>query len=122
MLFELRQYRIKPGRQADWVEFMENVIIPFQQSKGMVILGSFTQEDDETVYVWIRRLIDEAEREAQYEAVYQSDEWTNEIGPRDPGHDGARGHRRPPPQPHAPLRPPVGGVRAGGRCRQLCFQ
>ena len=84
MLFELRQYRIKPGRQAAWVEFMEDTIIPFQQSKGMVILGSFTDEEDETVYIWVRRFRDEAEREAQYEAVYQSDEWTNEIGPRIP--------------------------------------
>ena len=104
MLFELRQYRIKPGQQARWVEFMENIIIPFQQSKGMVILGSFIDEEDETVYIWIRRFRDEAEREAQYEAVYQSDEWTNEIGPQIPGHDGARGHRRPPPQRHPPLR------------------
>lgn len=84
MLFELRQYRIKPGRQADWVDFMENVIIPFQASKGMVILGSFTDEEDETVYIWMRRFRDEAEREAQYEAVYQSDEWKNDIGPRIP--------------------------------------
>ena len=84
MLFELRQYRIKPGRQAAWVEFMETVIIPFQQSKGMVILGSFTDEADETVYIWLRRFRDEAEREAQYETVYQSDEWKNDIAPRIP--------------------------------------
>ena len=84
MLFELRQYRIKPGAQAAWVEFMENTIIPFQQSKGMVILGSFTDEEDETVYIWVRRFRDEAEREAQYEAVYQSDEWKDEIGPQIP--------------------------------------
>ena len=105
MLFELRQYRIKPGRQADWVEFMEDVIIPFQQSKGMVILGSFTQEDDETVYVWIRRFIDEAEREAQYEAVYQSEEWTNDIGPRIPDMMEREGIvvRRLNPTPHSAL-------------------
>lgn len=84
MLIELRQYRIRLGRQADWVKFMEETIIPFQAAKGMVILGSFTDEEDETVYVWMRRFRDEAEREAQYEAVYQSDEWKNDIGPRIP--------------------------------------
>ncbi len=84
MLFELRQYRIRPGQQARWVEFMEDVIIPFQASKGMVILGSFTDETDESVYFWIRRFRDEAEREAQYEIVYQSDEWINEIAPQIP--------------------------------------
>ena len=84
MLIELRQYRIKPGRRADWVAFMEETIIPFQTSKGMVILGSFTDEEDETVYIWMRRFRDEAEREAQYEAVYQSDEWKDGIAPRIP--------------------------------------
>ncbi len=105
MLFELRQYRIKPGRQADWVEFMENVIIPFQASKGMVILGSFTDEADESAYFWIRRFRDEAEREAQYEAVYQSDEWKNDIGPRIPDMMEREGVvvRRLQPTPHSAL-------------------
>jgi hypothetical protein len=81
MLFELRQYGIRPGKQAEWVKYMEEVIIPFQVSKGMVIAGSFTGEGDESVYVWIRRFADEAERERLYKAVYESDEWRNVIGP-----------------------------------------
>ena len=84
MIFELRQYTIRPGKQAQWVDFMEQVIIPFQASKGMVILGSFVDESDESVYIWVRRFRDDAEREAQYEAVYQSDHWKNEIGPKIP--------------------------------------
>ena len=105
MLFELRQYEIKPGQQAKWVSFMEEVIIPFQASKGMVILGSFTEETDESVYVWIRRFRDEAEREAQYEAVYQSDEWKNEIGPQIPEMMNREGIvvRRLIPTPHSAL-------------------
>ena len=81
MLYELRQYWTHPGRRDDWVTFMEDVIIPFQVSKGMVIVGSFVQEDDPDAYVWLRRFDDEAQREALYEAVYQSDEWVNEIAP-----------------------------------------
>jgi hypothetical protein len=45
MFFELRQYRAKPGQRANWVKFMEEVIIPFQVSKGMVILGSFVGQE-----------------------------------------------------------------------------
>ena len=41
MFFELRQYRMRPGHEENWVKYMEEVIIPFQISKGMVILGSF---------------------------------------------------------------------------------
>ena len=82
MFYELRQYRINPGRMDEWVEFMENDIIPFQVSRGMVITGSWRGEEDETVYVWMRRFDSEAERERLYEAVYQSDYWKNDVAPR----------------------------------------
>ncbi len=82
MFFELRQYSILPGKKNEWVQLMETEIIPFQQSKGMVILGSFTGEDDESVYVWIRRFDSEQERETLYEAVYQSEHWKNIIAPK----------------------------------------
>ena len=82
MFHELRQYSIRPGRMDEWVEFMERDIIPFQVSKGMVITGSWRGEEDETVYVWMRRFESEAERERLYEAVYQSDYWKNDVAPR----------------------------------------
>lgn len=82
MLFELRQYTTRPGQRENWVRCMEEEVIPFQVSKGMVILGSFVAEDDDSTYVWIRRFKDEAERERLYEAVYQSDHWKNVIAPK----------------------------------------
>ena len=84
MLFELRQYRTKPGQREKWVQFMEEVIIPFQVSKGMVILGSFVGEEEEDLYVWIRRFASEAERKQLYAAVYESDYWKNEVAPKVP--------------------------------------
>ena len=82
MLFELRQYGIRPGQQKAFVKVMEQDVIPFQVSQGMVILGSFTGEQDESVYVWIRRFKNEAERERLYKAVYESDHWKNVIAPK----------------------------------------
>lgn len=84
MFFELREYHTKPGQRERWVKFMEEVIIPFQISKGMVVIGSFvgTQEDD--LYIWIRRFDSEEQREALYAAAYQSDEWQNVIAPQIP--------------------------------------
>ena len=79
--YELRQYHINPGRMAEWVDFMEGTIIPFQVLKGMVITGSYRGEEDDTVYVWMRRFEDEAQRVALYEAVYESDFWKNEVAP-----------------------------------------
>ncbi len=82
MFYELRQYRTKPGQRQNWVDFMEEVIIPFQVSKGMVIAGSFVGEEEDDLYIWMRRFDDEAQREQLYEAVYGSDEWTNDIAPK----------------------------------------
>jgi len=79
MLYELRQYRAQPGRRDDLARYMEEVIIPFQASKGMVIVASFVGEEEDDLYVWIRRFEDEAERERLYKAVYEDDRWKNEI-------------------------------------------
>ena len=84
MFFELRQYRMRPGQETNWVNYMEEVIIPFQISKGMVILGSFVGEEEKDLYVWIRRFESEEQREQLYEAVYESDTWKNEIAPKIP--------------------------------------
>lgn len=82
MLFELREYHCLPGQRDRWVKFMEEVIIPFQISKGMVVVGSFVGESDDHTYVWIRRFDDEAQREQLYKAVYESDEWKTVITPQ----------------------------------------
>ena len=82
--YELRQYKILPGKMADWLRFMEQEIIPFQVAQGMVICGSFRGETDELCYIWIRRFNSESEREAQYKAVYETDHWKTKIAPRVP--------------------------------------
>ena len=81
MFFELRQYRVKPGQRERWVKLMEETIIPFQISKGMVVIGSFVCEEEDDLYVWMRRFDSEEQREQLYEAVYQTDYWQNEISP-----------------------------------------
>lgn len=84
MLFELRRYQTLPGQRDNWVKFMDEVVIPFQASKGMVVVGSFVGEEDPNLYVWIRRFEDEQERERLYQAVYENDHWKTAIAPRIP--------------------------------------
>lgn len=84
MFFELRQYRTRPGQRAAWVKIMEEEIIPFQVSKGMVIVGSFVGQEEDDLYVWIRRFESEEERKRLYEAVYESAHWKNNIAPKVP--------------------------------------
>jgi hypothetical protein len=84
MLFELRQYRTRPGQRENWVRFAEDEIIPFQTAKGMTIVGSWVGEEDPDAFVWIRRFDSEAERERLYKEVYESDHWKTNVAPRIP--------------------------------------
>ena len=67
--YELRQYKVLNGQMKNWLKVMQEEIIPFQVGKGMVISGSFRGEEDESVYVWIRRFENEEKREELYSAV-----------------------------------------------------
>ncbi|SVB07641.1 uncharacterized protein METZ01_LOCUS160495, partial [marine metagenome] len=73
--YELRQYKVRPGKMDEWVDFMEKEIVPFQVSKGMVITGLYRGEEDDSIYVWTRRFESETQRAQLYEAVYQNDYW-----------------------------------------------
>ena len=84
MIFELRQYRTLPGQRDNWVNYMEETIIPFQVSKGMVIVGSFVGQEEDDLYVWVRRFESDAERDRLYQEVYRSDHWKKTLGPRIP--------------------------------------
>jgi len=59
MLFELRQYRTRPGQRENWVRFAEDEIIPFQTAKGMTIVGSWVGEgrssSNRLISAWRRR-------------------------------------------------------------------
>ena len=82
MFFELRQYRMRPGQRENWLNDMEEEIIPFQVSKGMVVVGSFVGQEEEDLYVWIRRFESEEQRERLYREVYESETWKNEMSSR----------------------------------------
>ncbi len=97
--FEIRIYSVNPGKMDEWINLMENTIIPFQVSKGAVIHGSFVEqsmdsfslENGERVmnsdqgtnkYIWIRRFASKEDKEKVYKEVYESEVWINEIGPK----------------------------------------
>jgi hypothetical protein len=50
----------------------------------MVIVGSFVGQEEDDLYIWIRRFESEERREELYEAVYESDTWRDEISPKIP--------------------------------------
>jgi hypothetical protein len=48
----------------------------------MVVPGVFSGETDDTMFFWMRRFEDEAQRVKLYAAVYESAEWKNDISPK----------------------------------------
>jgi hypothetical protein len=72
---------MKEGQRENWVKLMEERIIPFQIAQGMVVIGTFVGEQEEDLYVWIRRFESEEQRAELYEKVYQSETWQNELSP-----------------------------------------
>ncbi len=67
------------------VKLMEEKVIPFQVSKGVVVVGSFVAMDDPDLYVWIRRFDSEEEAERLYKEVYHSDCRSYLRGPKATG-------------------------------------
>ena len=97
--FELRIYQVFPGKMTEWLKLMEDTIIPFQVSKGMIIHGSFTESslnrfyfnngkremeilNNRNLYIWIRRFNNLDHKEKLYKNVYESDEWIKKIAPK----------------------------------------
>ena len=81
MFFELRQYKTRPGKRDAWVKTMEEKIIPFHASNGVVVSGSFTGRDDDDTYIWLRRFDSQEQKEAFAKTIAESDYWKNEVVP-----------------------------------------
>ncbi len=82
MIYELRQYTVKKGKMKEWLKIMEEDVVPFQASQGMVIPACFTVPKQKDRFIWLRRFRSEAERKKQYRKVYESDQWKNVIQPK----------------------------------------
>ncbi len=77
--YELSQYTIRPGKMDDWLRLMDEVIIPLQVEKGMVVTGSFCSLNDENKYLGLCRFENEDVRTLLYAEFYESDAWKNEL-------------------------------------------
>lgn len=82
MIYELREYSIRPGCLDEFVRFMDEELLPFQASKGVTVVGSFTVPGDPARYIWIRAFADQKERERICAAVYGGPEWEKQFLPK----------------------------------------
>lgn len=80
---ELREYKIRPGKTSEWLRWMHEDLLPYQRSKGMVIVDTYIQTDDTGTdfFVWLREFENEEARQRIYEETY-NDWWISEIRPK----------------------------------------
>ena len=95
-----------PGKMDEWVRIMEEEIIPFQVSKGMVITAvRIAARPTIPSTFWVRRFESEEQRVQQYKDVYEFDYWKTKIAPKAPEYlvRGANIVSRVVPTPRSPM-------------------
>lgn len=79
MIYEIRWYEARPGRRDELVALMDQKVIPFMESFGIVVVGSYRDVHNEAGYVWIRRFDDEAHAASRTAEAYGNHRWTDEL-------------------------------------------
>lgn len=79
MIVEVRSYKIKPGRRADFIHFFETRAVPALSSHGMKILGPLLDLENPDKFVWLRSFPSLDERERMKSAFYEGELWKNEL-------------------------------------------
>ncbi|MEO7124236.1 MAG: hypothetical protein ABI400_14200 [Lacisediminihabitans sp.] len=80
-IIEIRRYIAHPGKRAELVAYMDEVVIPFVRERGVEVSASLVDQADEDAYIWIRSFENEADKQSKYEAIYQNPEWIATISP-----------------------------------------
>jgi len=79
MIVEVRSYRIKPGRRAEFVQMFETRAIPALRSYGMQVMGPLLDVENPNKFVWLRTFPSLEERDQMKDAFYGSELWKNEL-------------------------------------------
>jgi hypothetical protein len=79
MIVEVRSYRIKPGRRAEFIQFFQTWAVPALQAHGMKVLGPLLDLENPNKFVWLRSFPSLEERERRRDAFYEGPLWKNEL-------------------------------------------
>ena len=79
MIVEVRSYRIKPGRRAEFIELFETRGVPAQRTFGIQILGPLLDLENPNKFVFLRSFPSLEERERMKNEFYGSEIWKNEL-------------------------------------------
>jgi hypothetical protein len=79
MIIEMRTYKIKPGRRAEFLEIFESRSVPEHQKIGMKILGPFLSVEDADTFFFMRAFPDLESRDPLKAQFYEGKLWKEEL-------------------------------------------
>jgi hypothetical protein len=79
MIVEMRTYRTKPGKRAEFLEIFRSKSIPAHDEIGMKILGPFLSVEDPDVFFFMRGFPDLTSREPMKAKFYEGELWKNDL-------------------------------------------
>ena len=79
MIIEMRTYKIKPGKRAEFLEIFRTKSIPAHTEIGMKILGPFLSIEDPDTFFFMRAFPDLPSREPMKAKFYEGELWKHEL-------------------------------------------
>ena len=79
MIIEMRTYKTKPGKRAEFLEIFRSKSIPAHTEIGMKILGPFLSVEDPDTFFFMRGFPDMASRDPMKAKFYEGELWKREL-------------------------------------------
>ena len=79
MIIEMRTYKTKPGKRAEFLEVFRTKSIPAHEEIGMRILGPFLSVEDPDVFFFMRGFPDLESREPMKAKFYEGELWKSGL-------------------------------------------
>jgi len=79
MVIEMRTYKLKPGKRAEFLEIFRTKSVPAHHEIGMKILGPFLSLEDPDTFFFMRGFPDLQSREPMKAKFYEGELWKSEL-------------------------------------------
>ena len=79
MIVEMRTYRIKPGKRAEFLEIFRTRSLPAHREIGMKVLGPWLSVEDPDVFFFMRGFPDLESRGPMKDQFYEGPLWKQEL-------------------------------------------
>ena len=79
MIIEMRTYKLKPGKRAEFLEIFRTKSVPAHDAIGMKILGPFLSIEDPDTFFFMRGFPDLESRDPMKAKFYEGELWKREL-------------------------------------------